>query len=389
MEKIGKKDCFLSHVDKNRDTYVDAMSWALDKVESMIPDFSDGYPPPSSINNVYPSILNIEWTSGFYSGLLWLSYLNSKKEVFKKAAMDKLDDYEERLEKRIETATHDLGFLYILSSKAEYLITGNTRAKEITLKAARLLMERYWEKAGIIQAWGDMNNKEECGRIIIDCLMNIPLLFWAHEVTGEVDFKTAAVNHLDNSIRYLIRSDDTSFHTYFFDVETGVPLYGKTAQGYSDSSCWARGQAWGIYGLSLCYRYTKDSRLLDKAKALANHFLNSLPDDNVCYWDLIFTSGTEERDSSAAAIAASALLELASSLSVLDEERSVYEAAALVVLKSLSVSYTTKGLKSNGLLKHAVYGKPFDKGVDECNIYGDYFYMEALDRILNGNRIFW
>ena len=389
MEKINKKDYFMESVILDKSFYQDAMNWAINKIESIIPEFLDGYPAPASVNNIYPKLANNEWTSSFYNGMLWYAYLNSKKKVFKNTAEKTLADYKNRLDQRIETATHDLGFLYILSAKAEYMITGNTEARDVALQAADLLMERYCEKAGILQAWGDMNNPQESGRMIIDCLMNIPILFWVADVTGNGKYREAATNHLNNSVKYLIREDDTTFHTYFFDVKTGLPCFGKTAQGFSDESCWARGQAWGIYGLSLNYHYTNDYNLLKKAKALANHFINSLPEDDVCYWDLIFTKGNEERDSSAAAIAVCGLLDLAQNLSVLDEDRKVYEAVVLKILESLARNYTTVGLDSNGLLKHAVYGKPFNRGVDECNIWGDYFYIEALDRVLNNRKVFW
>ncbi|QTQ17094.1 glycoside hydrolase family 88 protein [Treponema parvum] len=389
MEQIKKKDNFLNHKPKEISFWQKAMDYAVSKTAENIKTFTDGYPAPASVNLIYPKIANTEWTSSFWNGMLWQAYNSTGDKKFRSAAESTLTDYENRLEKRINTATHDLGFLYILSAKAEYLTTGNKKAREVAIKAADLLMERYGAKTGVLQAWGSADDVNNMGRIIIDCLMNTPLLFWASEATQKDLYANAAKSHVEKSKRFLIRDDDTTFHTYYFDVKTGDPLRGKTAQGYSDSSCWARGQAWGIYGFCLNYRYTGDFSLLEAAKRLANHFLNCLPEDNVCYWDLIFTSGNEERDSSAAAIGACGLMELASLLPVSDKDRCVYEAAALAVMESLAASYTTEGLKSNGILQHAVYSKPGNKGIDECNIWGDYFYMEALDRILYHHRLFW
>jgi len=367
-----------------------ALDFALAMIEKNIPAFSEGYPAPASVGNVYPVIPNTEWTSSFWNGMLWQAYQYTGDEQYRKAAERTLADYQNRLEKRIETNTHDLGFLYILSCKAEYLLTGNLEAKKTALEAADLLMVRYNEPAGILQAWGDLDNPLEKGRIIVDCLMNIPLLFWASDETGESHYREAAVRHLKASRTYLFREDDSTYHTYYFDTETGAPLRGTTAQGYSDSSCWARGQAWAIYGLCLNYRYESDPLLLYDAKRMANYFINRLPEDNVPYWDIVFTSGDEERDSSSASIAACALLELATLLPVVDKDRQVYERVALSMMKSLADSYTSKDEPlSNGILLHAVYGKPFGKGVDECTIWGDYFYVEALVRILRNRPLFW
>jgi unsaturated chondroitin disaccharide hydrolase len=283
-----------------------------------------------------------------------------------------------------------LGFLYILSAKAEYLITQNQKARETALLAADLLMERYHPKAGIIQAWGNLEDPNQRGRIIIDCLMNIPLLFWATEETKNPTYREAALSHLARTRETIIRPDATTYHTYYFDTETGVPLRGVTAQGYSDDSCWARGQAWGIYGLALAYTYTLDNGCLVDAKRLADYFLSHLPSDDVCYWDLIFTDGDEERDSSASAIASCGLMLLASILPKGDCDGERYQRKALDMLSSLSNAYTTKDkAESNGILMHAVYGKPNNSGIDECVIWGDYFYMEALGTVLGSAIRFW
>lgn len=389
MEKI-KKPLQDDPVVLDRAYWEEALTFALGMIEKNISAFSEGYPAPASIDNVYPIIPNTEWTSSFWNGMLWQAYQYTGDEQYRRAAEKTLGDYQRRLEKRIETNTHDLGFLYILSCKAEYMLTGNLEARKIALDAADLLMLRYNEPAGILQAWGDLDDPEQRGRIIVDCLMNIPLLFWASEETGKAHYREAALRHLVASRTYLFREDDSTYHTYYFDTETGIPLRGTTAQGYSDTSCWARGQAWAIYGLCLNYRYAPDPLLLSDAKRVAHYFINRLPEDNVPYWDLVFTSGDEERDSSSAAIAACALLELAILLPVTDSDRCLYEKIALSMLRSLGSSYTSVDCpQSNGILLHAVYGKPFGKGVDECTIWGDYFYVEALVRVLRNRPLFW
>jgi len=174
------------------------------------------------------------------------------------------------------------------------------------------------------------------------------------------------------------------------DVKTGEPKYGKTGQGYADNSCWARGQAWGIYGFTLSYVHTGDYRFIEIAKKLGNYFLNRLPEDDVCYWDLIFTKGGEERDSSAAAIAACGFLELSKHIPLADPSRRLYENAALRILKSLTENYTSSVMpESNAILLHAVGSKPVNSNVDEPLIFGDYYYFEALVRLVKEWKMYW
>ncbi|MCX7708424.1 MAG: glycoside hydrolase family 88 protein [Clostridia bacterium] len=367
-----------------------AIQFILNKIDQNLETFTYKFPAPASINNVYPAIDNTDWTSSFWTGMLWLAYEISGDDKYRKIAEIQLADYKKRIEVKICTDTHDLGFLYTLSCVAAYKLTGNEEARNTALKAADLLMTRYFEKAGIIQAWGDLNDPGNRGRMIIDCCMNLPLLYWATEMTGDGKYYNAAWNHVNQAAKYIVREDASSFHTYYMDVETGEPRFGKTAQGYSDNSCWTRGQAWGIYGLVLSYVYTGDWKLIELNKKITNYFLNRLPEDYICYWDLIFTEGNEERDSSGAAIAACGILEMAKHLPLTDPYREVYQNASLNIIQSLSENYTSASCpESNGLLLHAVYAKPDGKGIDECNIWGDYFYFEALVRLVKDWKLYW
>jgi len=367
-----------------------ALTKALKTIKAKIPHFPAGsYPPAASTGQIYQPIPNTDWTSSFWTGQLWLAYELTGDRKFLQAAQSHLPDYRKRLDTRTATDHHDLGFLYSLSAVAEYKVTGNPEARATALKAADLLMLRFFEKAGIIQAWGDLNDPVNKGRIIIDCVMNMPLLFWASEETGNPYYRQAASAHLAQANRHLIRPDASSFHTYYFNVETGEPLRGKTAQGFSDDSCWARGQAWAMLGLPLNFRYQDDPSYLEEARKLAHYFLNRLPEDFVCYWDLCFTSGPEERDSSGAAIAACGLLELAKALPAMDPLRRTYENAALKIVGSLAKNYTATLPESNGLLLHGVYSKPGKAGVNECMSWGDYFYLEALTRLKKSWKPYW
>lgn len=367
-----------------------AISYVLSKIDQNLTNFSERYPAPASRALVYPAIDNVEWTSSFWTGMLWLAYEVTGEAKYLKAAEKQLESYQKRIDERICTETHDLGFLYTLSCVAAYKLTGNEVARATALRATDLLVERYFEKAGIIQAWGNLNDPEQRGRMIIDCCMNLPLLYWATEETGDSKYYEIGLSHARQAARYTVRDDASTYHTFYMDVDTGAPRFGKTAQGFSDKSSWARGQAWAIYGFPLSYGYTQEWSFIELSKKLANYFLNRLPEDKVCYWDLIFTKGDEERDSSAAAIAACGLLEMSKYLPLSDEYKRIYENAAVGIIRSLTENYTTiECPKSNGILLHAVYSKPANEGVDECNIWGDYFYFEALVRLYKDWKPYW
>ena len=390
IESLAQKELFSGPPDVSRSFWEKALDWTAEKVRNNINAFKDLYPAPASVNNVYPLIENHEWTTSFWPGMLWLAWETTGDKIFREAAQERISGFRGRLDNRIGVNTHDLGFLYTLSCVAPFRLTGNTFAKNAALKAADLLVTRYFEKAGIIQAWGDLNDPAQKGRIIIDCAMNLPLLYWASEETDNPYYKEAALTHISQANRYLIRDNWSTYHTFFFDAETGSPVRGNTAQGFSDDSCWARGQAWGIYGNALSYRYMRDAQFIECAKGLACYFLNRLGSDLVSYWDLVFTGGNEERDSSAAAIASCGLMELASALPLCDPDCQLFENAALHIMANLAASYTSASIgDSTGLLLHGVYSKPDKRGVDECTTWGDYFYMEALVRIVKGWKPYW
>jgi unsaturated chondroitin disaccharide hydrolase len=265
------------------------------------------------------------------------------------------------------------------------------QARLAALKAADQLASRYHEKGEFIQAWGTLG-AENNYRLIVDCLMNIPLLFWASEVTGNPSYAEIAQKHFNTTMAVAYREDGSTYHTYYFDKQTGEPLRGVTAQGVSDDSAWARGQAWGSYGPLLTYKYTGDEAALELFKTTVNYYLNHLPSDYVPYWDLAFTDGSvEPRDSSSAAIALCAMLEGIKYMDGDDPLRQIYVNACKRIMNSLIDNYTTKNLPAaNGLLLHGTYSKPGGNGIDEMLIWGDYFYMEALHRMLEPEwQLYW
>lgn len=218
----------------------------------------------------------------------------------------------------------------------------------------------------------------------------VPLLYQASRLTGDPTYHNMAYSHARQAQKYLVRPDHSTYHTYFMDVETGAPRYGSTAQGFSDNSCWARGQAWGVYGFALSYAHTGDESFLDTACQVLDYFLAHLPEDQVCYWDLCFTEGSQPRDSSAAAITCCGIHELLRHLPADHPCRPAYEKALGAMMASLAQSYTTRNKpQADGILLHGVYSMPHNRGVDESTIWGDYYYLEALFRLYYGECGFW
>jgi unsaturated chondroitin disaccharide hydrolase len=366
-----------------------AIERALARIDRALPTFTHRFPAPSSVDLVYPPIDNVEWTNGFWTGMLWLAWEMTGEARYRHAAEIQVQSFVERADCAVNVEHHDMGFLYTPSACAAWRLTGQDEARRAGLAAARFLLDRFDPASGVIQAWGDLDDPEQAGRMIIDCNLNLPLLYWASEETGDLAFKRAAEAHLTQAARYLVRPDASTFHTFHMDTRSGKPLYGTTHQGFSDDSCWARGQAWGIYGFALGYAHSGRTELLVLASSLANYFLNRLPEDMVCRWDLIFVDGQEPRDTSAAAIAACGILELIRHLSISDPARDVYARAAWGIVQALDSQYLAPIDGSNGVLREGVYHLPNRVGVSECCIWGDYFYLEALVRMRRSWSPYW
>lgn len=390
VEPINRKAEYEAAGFLTREEVTAAMDRVADQVRCNMEYFGTRFPSSATRNQTYGVIDNIEWTDGFWTGLLWLCYEYTGDDAFKNLALKNVDSFLNRVEKRIELDHHDLGFLYSLSCVAGYKLTGSAEGRKAGLLAADKLMERFQEKGGFIQAWGELGARDNY-RLIIDCLLNIPLLHWAFLETGNPVYRNAAVRHYEAACNNVIRDDASAYHTFYFDPETGEPLKGVTRQGYSDDSAWARGQAWGIYGIPLNYRYVKDDSAFNLFKGMTNYFLNRLPEDEVCYWDLIFTDGSNQsRDSSAAAIGVCGIHEMLKYLPEVESDKNTYRHAMHCILRSLMERYTAPEIKpGNPVLLHGVYSWHSGKGVDEGNIWGDYYYMEALMRFYKDWNLYW
>lgn len=379
-------------MDEMTQRFENALLAAADQVRLNIPVFGTAFPLPCTEKNVYPTSINTDWTPGFYTGMCWLAYEATGDESFRTAGLQQAADFAHRLAVNENLDHHDLGFLYTPSCVAAYKLTGDKTARQAALDAAERLTHRYQPHGQFIQAWGKMDDPKEY-RLIIDCLLNLPLLWWAAQETGDTRYSDIARNHTATAAQTLFRADGSTSHTCFMDPVTGRADHVMTAQGYKADSAWARGQAWGVLGMALACRFTGKAEYLDKFRATAKFFLERLPADGVPYWDLIFTEGDEPRDSSAAAIAACGLYE---ALPLLPEaERPAVQTAADKLLLALAERCTLPKVPGGGVLAHGVYCKasPYntvkDYGVDECNLWGDYFYMEALVRRTRSWHPYW
>lgn len=333
------------------------------------------------------------WVAGFYVGELWLSYLLTGDQKFANQARMRKGFFEHTLNDP-ELINHDMGFLFSLSSVADYKMTGDKDARELGIKAADALRSMYQCHGKFLQAWPltDINvenrNELAAGRMLIDSFENLALLFWAHQETGIQSYYDVAFSHALTAAEHLIRKDGSTFHTFKFDAATQKPIKGETLQGHSDDSCWSRGQSWAIHGLSQIYRYTKDERFLIAAQKVIKFAIVNLNDKYLCPWD--YTAPIDDRgeiiDSSATAIMAAGL---AAWTQYDDENSTLYKDIATKMVNGLTENCALfDNEKAQGLLDFGAY---FVKRNEERAMlpYGDYFYFEAIMRLDNKHELFW
>jgi rhamnogalacturonyl hydrolase YesR len=318
------------------------------------------------------------WTSGFYPGTLWYLYSYSHDTAFRQEAERSMKLLEKE---QYYKGTHDLGFMMYCSFGNAWRLTHDDSDRKVLLTSARSLSTRFNDTVGCIKSW---DHGPWTYPVIIDNMMNLELLCWASRTTGDDRYIHMAESHADNTMKNHFRADYSSWHVVDYDPHTGRVLQKKTAQGYSDASAWARGQSWGLYGYTMMYRETGDKRYLSQARHIAAFILNNphLPADGVPYWDYDAPDIPHAyRDASAAAIMASALLEL-STFTKNHGEAGRYRRAAEKILVSLSSSaYRCKpGACGGFLLMHSVGSLPGHSEVDVPLSYADYYFVEALLR---------
>jgi unsaturated chondroitin disaccharide hydrolase len=317
------------------------------------------------------------WTTSFHTGMALIAWNETKDDHFLDHVLELEPLYRAKIDAHAADTMHDLGFLYSLYSVALYKLTGEERHRECGIKAAETLAARFRPAGDYLRAWGRMDEEgtDWDAMAIIDCMMNLPLLYWASEETGDPRFKDIAVRHADTTLKCFIREDDTVFHAYRFDPITGAPTTGENYCGYHKDSHWARGTAWAIYGFAMSYRYTREQRFLDASLRVARKFLSLLDDEIVPPWDFRLPDdpALPIRDSSAAAIAVCGFQEL----EALGWADASLRAAKDAILDRLcSPDYLNTDPSVRGVLKHGQVGNP----IKAYTSWGDYYLMEALAR---------
>lgn len=342
-------------------------------------DPANGFPRFTRADGSWEQRPYNQWTSGFFPGSLWYMYQLDRTVEWKALA--------ERWTKGIEpaksiTTTHDLGFIVFNSFGHGYLLTGDTAYRNVVLEASRSLATRYNPVVGAIKSWdtADQNDRRRDWKypVIVDNLMNLEMLFQA-SARSDRKWKDIAERHALISARAHVRADGSTAHVALFDPVTGKLERTVTWQGWSDSSAWARGQAWAIHGLTAAYGYTGNRELLRTAERAADWFIAHIPPDGVPYWDLLHPAiPNTERDASAGTIAASGLLDLARRSS--GDRSTRYRGVAERILRTLSSQYLTGGTPAASILAHSVGGRPQNVEVDVGLVYADYYFVEALLR---------
>ncbi|THE12926.1 glucuronyl hydrolase [Enterococcus hirae] len=355
------------------------IAWCCDKIEKNMDRFLLDFPSACATHGKYRIKPNDDWTNGFWTGMIWLAYEWTGQEKFLVRAMENIHSFQERLTNHFVLDHHDIGFLYSLSAGAGYRLTNSQLCKQELLQAADILIARFHENGNFIQAWGAYGDPQEY-RLIIDSLINLPLLFQVAEITHDPHYKEIAKKHYETLLQTVIRKNATTFHTFYFDPVTGKPSHGATHQGNSDESIWARGQSWAVLGIPLNESYLHSERFPTNYKEIVDVFINHLPSDLVPYWDFDFNDESPSaKDSSSLAITACGLLEAAK----MEAYPQAIELAKGMIYQLGEIYSSKHDSENEGLLLHGVYAYAEGKGIDEPNLWGDYFYLEALMRLAN------
>ncbi len=368
--------------------FADAYEAAVEKIIRISGEIGVSFPqvvPDES--GIYNREDPAYWTGGFWGGLLWLAYRASgKRELFELAC-----EIEQAQDTALEEFTglhHDVGFMWLPTAVTHYRETGCEASRVRGLKAASILASRFNLAGKFLRAWNEEQREDSTGLAIIDCLMNLPLLYWASEATGDPRFRQIAIAHTDTVQSTFVRTDFTVPHIMRFNPETGKTLGAVSGQGKHADSVWSRGQAWAIYGFATAYQETGRTDYGRTAYGMAKRFFENLPEDKIPLWD--FCADEEERcakDSSAACIAASGMLKLAPLLKE-KEEREQMEGYAKELLAHLIRECASFGSESQGIIKNGTVNFVTRRYVNVPIIYGDFYFLEALGRLKGLQGIF-
>lgn len=383
---VWKDGCMMS-----KSWYDRAWDNVVEKIDKNSDRIKDGL-PHVSVCGRYDDMSDKArwWTNGFWPGILWTMYRETGDIKYKIYALG----CERKLDEPLDSyhqIDHDAGFLWILASKANYLLTGDMESRRRAMTAASHLASRFNPAGDFIRAWDWVDPETgdpHTGWAIIDCMMNLPLLFWASKELEDPRFKHVAMKHADMVLREFIREDGSVHHIVSFDPDSGDRIRGIGGQGYSEDSAWSRGAAWAIYGMALAYKYTGQERYLDASMKVADFFISQLPEDYMPLWDFWSPEETHyAKDSSAAACAASGMLEISELID--GEAKETYRSAGEKIIRSLYENYGAWDENDEALIKMGTVNLPKDKFINVPIIYGDFYFMESILKLKGVTATFW
>lgn len=362
------------HLVEIKDKLINKMSFSIQCAKAL-----DGI--PYSVKDGKWTCKEISWwANGFWAGEMWQMYLISGYEDFRNEAL--------RAEKMMDAALsdtmklhHDVGFMWLIQSGVHYAIEGNEDSFKRTFDAANILAGRF-NPNGFIRAW----NGDRYGWSIIDTMMNLNLLFWASRVTKDPRYKLIAMSHADTAMKYFVREDGSCNHIVIFDPETGAYLDNPAGQGFASGSSWSRGQSWALYGFVLAYMSTGKKEYLDTSRKVADYFISQLKDDAVPKCDFCQPDDELLYDDAAGAIAVSGLIELSKNLP--EEEGKVYWNEALRIFNAMDARDADYSESSPAILTKCTGSYHANDHHIAMN-YADYFYIEAIGKLLGEKLNFW
>ncbi|HEV3361476.1 MAG TPA: glycoside hydrolase family 88 protein [Pseudonocardiaceae bacterium] len=360
-------------------SFTHAVEYTIAKLRAVEPTVT-GFPEGTKFEK-WTFTSDGDWVGGFWVGLLWLSSLYSGDATFQQWA----ESWALKLTPReTDTSTHDLGFLFTPSWITAYRLTGDPKWRDGAVTAAGSLIQRYNPAGKFIRAWGALGTTANAGRAIMDTIMNLDLLAFATEQTGDPKYLDVAVNHARTQQTYFPRPDGSTPHCYDFDPITGAPIGPATVQGYSPTSCWSRGQAWGVYGFTTMYRRTGEQDFLNTAAKLANYALGVLTPDNVPVWDYKAPQAPYDiKDASAGAVMACGLLDLAAAA-----RQPRYREAGIRILDALSrTCLTDRSTRADAVVARCTRNRPAEDGIEISLPYADYYLFEGIMRLLRPQQI--
>ena len=357
------------------------MAWVSEKNRDKIPYTTN---PDGSYNDLTASNLSW-WTNGFWGGIQWLLYQDTGEERY--AEIARVSEYKlERCLSDFYGMDHDVGFLFLLTAVADYRLTGNPDGRRIGLHAANLLAGRFNPVGRFIRAWNDAPNLDNRGWAIIDCLMNLNLLYWATEETGDPRYRQVALAHTDTVLRSFLRADGSACHIVEFDPGTGRRVRDYGGQGYQDGSAWSRGQGWAVYGLTLGYSHTGREDYLRAAQRVADYVLAHLPESGLVPIDFCQPAEPAFEDGAGAAILADGLIEL--SQAVPGEDGARYLDGAVRILQALDSLRADWTRASDAILQNCSVAYHSQERHIPL-VYGDFFFLEAVYKLCGVGKLLW